>query len=206
MGQPDTGAVLAVQVDYPRYILVGLAGVAVLLVLLVGSSVVRFRRAYIEEEEERVRPAAEPAMVERVPDDDETEAASEAALVEKYRTVSVSAEECKRLACRLERVMREERPYMQPDLKVADLAARLDISAHTLSYLFSQHLQRNYYDYINDFRIEEFKRLVDTDEQGKYTLTALSERCGFSSRASFFRYFKRVTGITPNDYVKQLGK
>ena len=202
MGQPDTETVLAVQVDYPRYILVGLAGVAVLLVLLVGSSVVRFRRAYIEEEEERVRPAAEPAMVERVPDDDETEAASEAALVEKYRTVSVSAEECERLACRLERVMREERPYMQPDLKVADLAARLDISAHTLSYLFSQHLQRNYYDYINDFRIEEFKRLVDTDEQGKYTLTALSERCGFSSRASFFRYFKKSTGITPSEYIK----
>ena len=91
-------------------------------------------------------------------------------------------------------------------LKVADLAAMIGTSAHTLSYLFNQHLNRNYYDYINDYRIAEFKHLIAKDEYSKYTLGALAELCGFSSRASFFRYFKKATGITPNEYIRSIGK
>ena len=79
-------------------------------------------------------------------------------------------------------------------------------SSHTLSYLFNQYLNRNYYDYINDYRIAEFKRLVEKDEYAKYTLSALAELCGFSSRASFFRYFKKATNITPNEYIRSIGK
>ena len=102
--------------------------------------------------------------------------------------------------------MLREKPYTNPELKIADLATMLGRSAHTLSYLFNQHLNRNYYDYINDYRIEEFKRLINEDEYSKYTLSALAELCGFSSRASFFRYFKKATGITPNEYIRSIGK
>ena len=101
--------------------------------------------------------------------------------------------------------MHRDKPYTNPDLKIADLATMLGRSAHTLSYLFNQHLNRNYYDYINDYRIEEFKRLINEDEYSKYTLSALAELCGFSSRASFFRYFKKATGITPNEYIRSIG-
>ena len=101
--------------------------------------------------------------------------------------------------------MHRDKPYTNPDLKIADLATMLGRSAHTLSYLFNQHLNRNYYDYINDYRIAEFKRLVNTEEYSKYTLSALAELCGFSSRASFFRYFKKATGITPNEYIRSIG-
>lgn len=125
---------------------------------------------------------------------------------EKYKTNKISMEECGRLAGKLERVMREEKAYTNPDLKIADLAAMIGTSAHTLSYLFNQHLNRNYYDYINDYRIAEFKRLVEKDEYARYTLGALAELCGFSSRASFFRYFKKITGITPNEYIRSIGK
>lgn len=125
---------------------------------------------------------------------------------EKYKNVTISPEECRRLAETLEKVMRKDKPYMQSDLKVAGLAAIVGVSAHTLSYLFSQYLNRNYYDYVNDYRIEEFKRLAKSEEASKYTLTALAELCGFSSRASFFRYFKKATGITPNEYIHNIGK
>ena len=86
------------------------------------------------------------------------------------------------------------------------MAAILNVSTYTLSYLFNQYLDKNYYDYLNDYHIEEFKRLVDKDEYSKYTLTALAELCGFSSRTSFFRYFKKVIGITPNEYIRSIGK
>lgn len=125
---------------------------------------------------------------------------------EKYKTTKVSVEECKRLTEKLEVVMLKDKPYTNPNLKIAGLAATIGTSAHTLSYLFNQHLNRNYYDYINDYRITEFKRLVNKDEYAKYTLSALAELCGFSSRASFFRSFKKATGITPNEYIRSIGK
>lgn len=111
---------------------------------------------------------------------------------EKYRKSNVTEEECRRLAGELELLMQRDRLYVNPNLKIADLAAILNVSTYTLSYLFNQYLDKNYYDYLNDYRIEEFKRLVDKDEYSKYTLTALAELCGFSSRTSFFRYFKRL--------------
>ncbi len=125
---------------------------------------------------------------------------------EKYKTIKINAEECKRLSEKLEQLMRREKPYINPDLKIADLANLLDTSSHSLSYLFNQYLNKNYYDYINDYRITEFRHLVNKDEYFKYTLSALAELCGFSSRASFFRYFKKATGITPNEYVHSIGK
>lgn len=72
--------------------------------------------------------------------------------------------------------------------------------------IYSINIWIKLYDYLNDYRIEEFKRLVDKDEYSKYTLTALAELCGFSSRTSFFRYFKKVIGITPNEYIRSIGK
>ena len=125
---------------------------------------------------------------------------------EKYRKSNVTEEECRRLTGELEFLMQRDRLYVNPNLKIADLAAILNVSTYTLSYLFNQYLDKNYYDYLNDYRIEEFKRLVGKDEYSKYTLTALAELCGFSSRTSFFRYFKKVIGITPNEYIRSIGK
>jgi AraC-like DNA-binding protein len=122
---------------------------------------------------------------------------------EKYKSSRFSEEDCKRLTEQLNKLMAEQKPYINPDLKLSDLAAMLNTSGHTLSYLFNQHLNINYYDYLNDYRIAEFKRLVAQQQSSLYTLSALAEQSGFSSRAAFFRYFKKATGITPNEYIKQ---
>ena len=157
-----------------------------------------------EGEDEREEPMPGPAKVieKEIQPVKETNVVAE----EKYKTNKISVEECKRLADKLEIVMHKEKPYTNPNLKIADLAASIGTSSHTLSYLFNQYLNRNYYDYINDYRIAEFKRLVEKDEYAKYTLSALAELCGFSSRASFFRYFKKATNITPNEYIRSIGK
>ncbi|MBQ8422963.1 MAG: helix-turn-helix domain-containing protein [Coprobacter sp.] len=122
---------------------------------------------------------------------------------EKYKATNIGIDEKEALLAKLTTVMSEQRLYIRPDLKLADLATAIGTSAQTLSYLFSQHLNSNYYDYINKFRIREFKHMVETDEYTRYTLTALAELCGFSSRASFFRYFKKETGLTPSEYISQ---
>ena len=194
MGQPESETRMMVEKAsaFSGWIAAGIA----VMVLLAGGVYYGFRR--------RGREVVLPV----VPVAEESSAPVEVKPVseEKYKSVKVSPEECKRLAKKLEVVMHRDKPYMHPDLKIADLATAIDTSAHTLSYLFNQYLKRNYYDYINDYRIAEFKRLVNTDEYAKYTLSALAEHCGFSSRASFFRYFKKATGITPNEYIRSIGK
>ncbi|MFV0585674.1 two-component regulator propeller domain-containing protein [Bacteroides reticulotermitis] len=132
--------------------------------------------------------------------------ASKSVVEEKYRKSNMSKEECRKLAAQLDALMQEKRLYINPDLKIADLATMLNISPYTLSYVFNQFLDKSYYDYLNDYRIAEFKRLINEDEYAKYTLTALAELCGFSSRTSFFRYFKKETGITPNEYIRSIGR
>lgn len=123
---------------------------------------------------------------------------------DKYKNYKLSDEECKRLLKILDREMSKNKLYTNQSLKIADLAEVAKTSSHALSYVFNQYLQKSYYDYINEFRVEEFKSAIQNEKYSKYTLEALSEHCGFSSRASFFRSFKKVTGITPNEYIKNI--
>ena len=91
--------------------------------------------------------------------------------------------------------------YKNPDLKMSDLADVLGLSASKLSQVFSLYLKENYYEFINQYRLDEFKRLIDEGEYKRYTLTALSEKCGFK-KSSFFSTFRRVEGMTPTEYLK----
>lgn len=70
-----------------------------------------------------------------------------------------------------------------------------------LSLVLNQQLNKSYYAYVNHFRLEEFKRLIDEGEYKRYTVTALSEQCGFK-RTSFFSTFRKVEGMTPAEYLK----
>lgn len=96
--------------------------------------------------------------------------------------------------------------YLNPDLKLSDLATATGVSIYTLSYLFNQYLHSGYYDFINSYRIAEFKLLIKRGDHNKYTLNALMEMCGFRSRTSFFRYFKKVNGVYPSEYIKAFEK
>ena len=127
------------------------------------------------------------------------------AVEEKYKTNRLTEEECKELHKKLVAYVEKEKSYINPDLKMGDLASALDTSSHSLSYLLNQYLNQSYYDFINEYRVTQFKKMVADSQYSRYTLTALAELCGFSSRASFFRSFKKSTGVTPNEYIRSIG-
>lgn len=124
---------------------------------------------------------------------------------EKYRTMKLSDEECTALKEKLEALMQEKRPYLNPKLKLKDLAAMMNTPVHQLSYLFNMSMHLRYNDYISRFRIREFKTVVEREDASQYTIEALAERCGFSSKTSFFRNFKQQEGITPSEYIRRNG-
>ena len=203
-GQPESEVTFGWVVRHavPLYVTVPIA-IVVLAAIVVGVMLWNRRRrkhlalAAAQEAEEEMAAA----------EGDGTATGEETAEVpnQKYRFSKVSPEECQALADRLDRLMREEKLYVNPSLKIGDLAVRLDVSAYKLSYLFNQHLNISFYDYVNSFRIAEFKEMVARGENKSYTIDAMMNRCGFVSRTTFFRYFKKVNGQTPNEYIRSRG-
>ena len=71
-----------------------------------------------------------------------------------------------------------------------------------MSQLLNIYAEQNYYDFINRYRLEEFKQRLNDPKYSNYTLVALSEMCGFK-KSSFFSTFKKMEGCTPAEYVEK---
>lgn len=120
----------------------------------------------------------------------------------KYSRINVTENEQQRLYNRLADYMDNEKPYLSTDLKLSDVAAHLECSTVKLSQLFNVFMEKNYYDFINQYRLKEFKERINDKRYANYTLLALAEECGFK-RSNFFATFKKVEGMTPTEYVKK---
>lgn len=142
----------------------------------------------------------EDALIEMEQKQEETMDAQEVA-DNKYQKIKVSEEECQIILKKMEEYMVHEHAYRNPDLKRSDIAEAIGTSVVKLSQVLNQQLNESYYAYVNHFRLEEFKRLIEEGEYRRYTVTALSERCGFK-RTSFFSTFRKVEGMTPAEYLK----
>lgn len=99
--------------------------------------------------------------------------------------------------------MENERPYLSAKLNIGDVSVKLDCTETELSQLLNNHLNVNFANFINTYRVNEIKRRMNQENLSKYTLKALSEQCGFSSKTTFYRVFKNVTGMTPLEYCKK---
>ena len=124
--------------------------------------------------------------------------------LQKYQKVKVDEAECADIVKRMKEYLERERVFTNADLKMKDLADVLHLSAPKLSQVFNIYLKENYYEFINRYRLDEFKRLIDAGEYKRYTITALSEQCGFK-KSNFFSTFRKVEGVTPAEYLKKHG-
>ena len=122
----------------------------------------------------------------------------------KYAKSGLNEDVAKDLHLRLKHLMNDEKSFIEPDLTLSDLAARLEIHPNYLSQVINEIEGVNFYDYINSLRINEFKRLVALPENQKYTLLALAYDSGFNSKSSFNRFFKKVNEVSPSEYVRQM--
>lgn len=99
--------------------------------------------------------------------------------------------------------MEQEKPYLESKITLPQLAEQLDIHYNYLSQTINEQLNQNFYEFINSYRVEEFKkRMTDGDAQ-KLTLLGHAYESGFSSKSSFNEVFKKMTGSTPSQYSKQ---
>ena len=177
-------------------------GAAVLFVLFIGFFGIR--QAGIFHSPEIPLPDSKTEAIVTPPVEVDSIAESELPSEEekpKYQKSGLSAEASETLHRQLAEMMRDNRPYRESELSLSDLAALLNTQSNYLSRVINEKEGKNFYDYINTLRIEEFKRIAESPESKKYTLLALAEQCGFNSKSSFNRYFKKVTGRSPSEFT-----
>jgi len=137
------------------------------------------------------------------PDEDQPPALVPQKDKKKYSNSGLNAIGIKALQQQLLELMAQEKPFLNPELTLSELASQLHTHPNYLSQVLNDELGANFYDYINALRVAEFKRLVTLPENQKYTLLALAHQSGFNSKASFNRNFKKVTQESPSVFLKK---
>jgi AraC-like DNA-binding protein len=120
----------------------------------------------------------------------------------KYSGSRFTDEESKEYAEKLTFYMKSARPYLNPDLSLPQLATDMNISGHFLSRVINEQFNHNFFDFVNGYRVEEFKEKIKDPAYNNYSLLGIAFECGFNSKSAFNRIFKQVTGLTPSEYKK----
>jgi len=105
---------------------------------------------------------------------------------------------------RIKTLFEEGKIYLDPDLSLKSLAVELGSSPSQVSEVINNGFQKNFNDFINSYRIEEVKKQLVEGRQKELSLVGVAMDCGFNSKATFNRVFKKTTGISPTQYLKSV--
>ena len=100
--------------------------------------------------------------------------------------------------------MENEKWFTNSELTLVELAQNLDTFPNKLSQVINTYEGKNFHDYINSRRVELFLKLVENPENRKYTILSLAFDCGFNSKSSFNKHFKKITNQTPSVYINSI--
>lgn len=122
----------------------------------------------------------------------------------RYEKSTLDAQKSGLIMQQLNELMVSEKPHLDGDLKLADLAAMLNINGNALSQLLNEQLGISFYEFVNGHRLEEVKAKLSNPQFANYTILGIAMECGFNNKNTFNRYFKKETGLTPSAYLKNL--
>jgi AraC-like DNA-binding protein len=126
--------------------------------------------------------------------------------VEKYKGSALDLKFAEACINKLKQLMEVEKIYRDVSLTLQSLAKTLSIHPHLLSRVLNEKLNRNFPDFINYYRIEETKEILKSPAGAGKKINNVAHDAGFNSMTSFYRVFKKYTGMTPNRYKKEMDK
>ncbi|MFK7924980.1 MAG: helix-turn-helix domain-containing protein [Bacteroidia bacterium] len=124
----------------------------------------------------------------------------------QHHLSNTDAAEIDALKQRLFEVIKTDRPYLKEDLSLNQLAEMMPTTDKKLSALLNHYVEQNFYDLINQYRVEEVKTRLGSPAYAHFTILGVALDCGFKSKSSFNRIFKKVTGRSPSAYKKELSQ
>ena len=124
----------------------------------------------------------------------------ESAGSERYRRSALRSQAIRGHLTVLDRLIREERVFVDPNVSLAVVAARMNLPPYQVSQLLNQHLHQSFTDWITEHRVREVKIQLLDPRNDVYTIEAVASGAGFKSRAGFYKAFKRALGVTPSSF------
>lgn len=100
-------------------------------------------------------------------------------------------------------IMLQEKPYLESEITISDLAARLGISVYKLSRVINEDHNHNFFDFINTYRVNEVKLLLTSSKTNDSKIESIAYDCGFNSKSSFYSIFKKHTHLTPTEFKEK---
>ncbi|MDD3095168.1 MAG: helix-turn-helix domain-containing protein [bacterium] len=120
----------------------------------------------------------------------------------KYERSGLKKKDIEALSNKLISLMETEKLYREPELSIVDVAKRLHVPRHHITHILNEIMGRNFYTFINNYRIEEAKQRLSNPEYNNLTVLAIGFDAGFNSKSSFNTLFKKYVGVTPSEYRK----
>ena len=121
----------------------------------------------------------------------------------EYRKSGLKAEDATSLHQQLLTLMTTEKPYLEPKLSLAQLAEMLGVLPNHLSQIINQYEEKNFYDFVNSYRVQEFIVRAQSESNKNLNLLGIAYGSGFNSKSSFNQVFKKIMGETPSAYLKR---
>jgi AraC-like DNA-binding protein len=118
----------------------------------------------------------------------------------KYAGVILKKDDYEHYVSKLKNFMITEKPYLEADLSLPELANKLEIPSHHLSRVINEQFGVNFFDFVNQYRVEEVKSRIDNPEFKNLSLLGIAFDSGFNTKSAFNRVFKKMTGFTPSEY------
>ncbi|MEO0573540.1 MAG: helix-turn-helix domain-containing protein, partial [Bacteroidota bacterium] len=99
-----------------------------------------------------------------------------------------------------------QKMFKNKEVTAKSAASALGIKENELKEFLRLNYQQNFNEFINDLRVNEFKKMSETIDLLRFDISGIADEVGFTSRSTFYRYFNEKTGITPGQYIKLLKK
>lgn len=122
----------------------------------------------------------------------------------RYAKSGLSSSQSEALFEQLTQLMQKQEVYKNPELSLGELADLLSVHPNYLSQVINEKTEQNFYQYINQLRVEAFLQVATLPHKQHYSLLALAFECGFNSKSTFNKYFKKLTGETPSAFFLSL--
>ncbi|MEX0987343.1 MAG: AraC family transcriptional regulator [Bacteroidales bacterium] len=121
----------------------------------------------------------------------------------KYKRSGLKNRDIEGIKAGILEYMEQEKPYLDRELTISDVASDLKIPRHFITEVINNHMGKNFYYLINEYRVEEFKYRLTDPRYKNLTILAIAYDSGFNSKSAFNTVFKDLTGMTPSLYLKQ---
>lgn len=121
---------------------------------------------------------------------------------EKYETSKLDEKTRKQYLKELLEYMEEKKPYLNQNLTLKSLSDELSIYSHHMSQLLSKCLDKNFNNFINEYRVDDVKMMFMDSDYDEDSILSIAYQSGFNSKATFNSTFKKFTGSTPSQYRK----